>query len=206
VTFPQKTYDQGGKYLADYRMALFEAWQSVDAKAFSRAADMLETALHSRHVVFACGNGGSAAISNHLLCDFLKGIQTDTGLRPRVTSLSSHIELITAIANDIDYAEVFAYQLRTMAQPGDVLMTISSSGNSENIVRAIQWARENEVSSIALTGFEGGRSAGLADVNLHVRARNYGIVEDVHQSLMHSLAQYLRQHAMPADLVAQRRF
>jgi D-sedoheptulose 7-phosphate isomerase len=167
---------------------------------------MLDTAIRARRMIYSCGNGGSAAISGHLLCDFLKGIQTDTKLLPRVVSLASHIELITAIANHIDYAEVFAYQLRTMAAPGDVLITISSSGNSENIVRAIEWARGNGVGSISMTGFAGGRSKSLADVNLHVAAENYGVVEDIHQSMMHSLAQYLRQSAMPPELVPRRVF
>ena len=206
MSFPQQFHADGGSYLAAYRNAIFEAWRSLDANAVGRAADMLETAIVAGQTVFACGNGGSAAISNHLPCDFLKGVQTDTALRPRVISLGGHLELITAIANDIAYDEVFVYQLRTMARRGDVLMTISASGNSENVVRAIQWARDNRVSSIALTGFEGGRSAALADVNLHVPAANYGVVEDLHQSLMHVLAQYLRQRAMPAELIAQRRF
>ncbi len=125
-------------------------------------------------------------------------------LLPRVASLASQVELITAIANDIAYDEVFAYQLRTMAAPGDILITISSSGNSENIVRAIDCARQNGVASIAMTGFSGGRSAKLADVVLHVAAENYGIVEDVHQSMMHCFAQYLRQRAMsPHDAVSR---
>jgi len=206
MSFPEHVYTQGGDYLGSYRDALIEAWQSVDVHAASRAAKLLETAVVGGRTVFSCGNGGSAAIANHLLCDFIKGVQTDTALRPRVISLASHLELITAIANDIAYDEIFVYQLRTMATADDVLLTISSSGDSENIVRAIEWAHAHRVSSIALTGFDGGRSARLADVNLHVRAENYGIVEDVHQSLMHSLAQYLRQHAMLAELIPQRRF
>jgi phosphoheptose isomerase len=141
-----------------------------------------------------------------LLCDFLKGIQTDTKLLPRVVSLASHLELITAIANDIAYDEIFAYQLRTLAAPGDVLITVSSSGNSENIVRAIDWARQNGVATIAMTGFTGGRSAKLADIDLHVTAENYGIVEDVHQSMMHALAQYLRQSAMSPHHAVSRPF
>jgi D-sedoheptulose 7-phosphate isomerase len=206
MRFPGQAYPEGGDYLTAYREAIVAAWQSVDTAAASRAAKLLGDAIAGRRLIFACGNGGSAAIANHLLCDFLKGVQTDTELRPRVVSLSAHLELITAIANDIAYDEVFAYQLRTMAQPGDVLITISSSGDSENIVRAIRWARENAVQSIAMTGFDGGRSAGLAEVNLHVAATNYGVIEDVHQSMMHSLAQYLRQSAMASGLIAGRRF
>jgi D-sedoheptulose 7-phosphate isomerase len=206
MPFPEQIYSDGGGFIAAYRDALIEAWQSIDVDAVSQAADLLDAAIRGGHTIFACGNGGSAAIANHLLCDFLKGVQTDTQLRPRVTSLASHLELMTAIANDIAYEEVFAYQLRTLGRTGDVLLTISSSGNSENIVRAVRVAHENGLRSIAMTGFDGGRSAGLAEVNLHVKARNYGIVEDVHQSMMHSLAQFLRQRAMPAELAGQRVF
>lgn len=206
MSFPETAYLQAGDYLAAYRRTLVEAWQSVDPAALDRAATMLSTAIATGRTLFACGNGGSAAIANHLSCDCLKGIQTDTPLRPRVVSLAATIELITAIANDIAYEEVFAYQLRSLAQPGDVLITISASGNSENIVRALRWAGANRVGSIALTGFDGGRSAQLAAINLHVRAANYGIVEDIHQSLMHIMAQYLRQQAMPPELIPLRRF
>ena len=206
ASFPDKLYPTAGGYFTGYREAMAQAWTSVDAAAFERAATMLRDAIAAKRMIYACGNGGSAAISGHLLCDFLKGIQTDTALRPRVVSLASHLELITAIANDIDYGEIFAYQLRTMAAPGDVLMTISSSGNSENIVRAIDWARQNGVGTIAMTGFAGGRSAKLADINLHVAAENYGIVEDIHQSMMHALAQYLRQSAMAPGAHVSHRF
>ena len=153
-----------------------------------------------------CGNGGSAAIANHLLCDFQKGIQTDTAVKPRVVSLSSHPELITAIGNDIGFEDIFVFQLRTMARPGDVLMTISSSGNSENIVRCMKWAKDNGVPTIALVGFSGGRSGNMADVTIHVAAKNYGTVEDVHQSVMHLLAQYLRQSHMNDEQIACRKF
>jgi D-sedoheptulose 7-phosphate isomerase len=206
MAFPDRSYLRAGDYLAAYRHTLIEAWDSIDFLAAERAAAMLVKAIAEGRTVFACGNGGSAAIANHLACDCLKGVQTDTALHPRVVSLSATIELITAIANDIAYEEVFAYQLRSLAEPGDVLITISASGNSENIVRAVRWARDNRVGSIAFTGFDGGRSAALADVNLHVRAANYGVVEDIHQSLMHILSQYLRQQAMPKELIPRRRF
>jgi D-sedoheptulose 7-phosphate isomerase len=206
MSFPDRVYPNAGAYIAAYRDEMARAWASVDLSAFGRAAAMLDAAIRGRRTIYACGNGGSAAISNHLLCDVLKGARTDTDLRPRVVSLASHLELITAIANDIAYEEVFAYQLRTMGMPGDVLITISSSGNSENIVRAVDWARGNGLGTIAMTGFAGGRSATLAEVKLHVEAENYGIVEDIHQSMMHCLAQYLRQSAMPPELVARRVF
>ena len=206
MSFPDQTYASAGAYVGAYRDEIVRAWASVDLAALDRAAAMLLAAIRAGRIIYACGNGGSASIANHLHCDVLKGAQTDTQLQPKIVSLAGPLELVTAIANDIEYAEVFVYPLRTMAAPGDVLITISSSGNSENIVRAIDWARGNGVASIAMTGFAGGRSAGLADVNLHVAAENYGVVEDIHQSMMHCLAQYLRQSAMPAELVPRRVF
>ena len=109
MSFPDQTYPSAGAYIGAYRDEMAHSWASVDLAAFDRAAAMLDDAIRFGHMIYACGNGGSAAISGHLLCDFLKGIQTDTALRPKVVSLASHIELITAIANDIAYAEVFAY-------------------------------------------------------------------------------------------------
>ena len=206
MSFPDQTYPSAGDYVEAYRDEIVRAWTSVDPAAFDRAAAMLAAAIRAGRMIYACGNGGSASIANHLHCDVLKGAQTDTTLKPKVVSLAGPLDLVTAIANDIEYAEVFVYPLRTMAEVGDVLITISSSGNSENIVRAIEWARKNGVGSIAMTGFAGGRSKSLADVNLHVAAQNYGVVEDIHQSMMHCLAQYLRQSAMPPELVPRRVF
>ncbi|MDP6884049.1 MAG: SIS domain-containing protein, partial [Rhodospirillales bacterium] len=162
---------------------------------------------YARHAgVFACGNGGSASISNHLVCDHLKGVQTDTEVRPHVHSLATNMELLTAIANDLSYDDVFVYQLRTLAKAGDVLITISSSGDSENVVRAATWAQGNGLKVIAFTGFDGGRTAGLATAHLHVAGDNYGVIEDAHQSVMHVLAQYLRQARMNEGRIAQRKF
>lgn len=206
MTFPERPYPSVAHYFDAYAEQLGRALASVSHERLAAAERLLaEAVAHDAHV-YACGNGGSAAISNHLVCDHARGVSADTGLRPRVHSLSATIEMLTAVANDVAYAEVFAAQLRLFGRPGDVLITISSSGDSENVVRAVEWARANGMASIAMTGFSGGRTAGLADVNLHVDADNYGVVEDVHQSLMHVLAQYLRLARMPAELVAARKF
>ena len=206
MKFPVEIHASASEYWEHYRETVAAAASRVDTAALERAADLLIGLFSSGRTLYVCGNGGSASISNHLLCDFAKGIQTDTTLKPKVVSLSSHLELITAIGNDLEFAEIFAYQLQTFASAGDALLTISASGNSENIVRAVEWARGNGLATIAMTGFEGGRSAALADVNLHVPAKNYGIVEDVHQSIMHVFAQYLRMRLMEPGLVAKRHF
>ena len=206
MTFPDTPYSGIDDFFADYVHHYQQATQSVDRHKLDRAASILLDCYRRTGTVFSCGNGGSAAIANHLVCDHLKGCRTDTDLMPRVQSLSSNIETITAIANDIGYEDVFRYQLSPLARSGDVLITISSSGDSENVVRAVEWAKENNVKTIAMTGFDGGRTAEKADVNLHVTADNYGVIEDVHQSLMHVLAQYIRMQDMDADLISNRKF
>lgn len=206
MSFPDRKYASIQPYCDAYFERLAEAHRSVDRAAVERACAMLERGLRDGVTLFTCGNGGSAAIANHLLCDYVKGVQTGTTYRPRVISMSANLELMLAIGNDICFEDIFLYQLRTMGRAGDILMTISSSGNSENIVRPVSWAKDNGLRTIALTGFSGGRSAGLADVNIHVAAANYGVVEDVHQSIMHIIAQYLRQSEMAEDAVTESSF
>lgn len=206
MSFPERGFEHVADYADSYFARVAEAAASVDRDALAAALTSLEHAYEHRRWVYVCGNGGSAAISNHLVCDHTKGARTDNDLLPRVTSLSANIEVISAIANDISYDDVFVYQLSTLAHTDDVLITVSSSGDSENVVRACEWATQNGLRTIAMTGFGGGRTSSLAEVNLHVDADNYGVVEDVHQSLMHVLAQYIRQARMPEELIAERKF
>jgi phosphoheptose isomerase len=196
LAFPVRPYASASSYFEAYAASSALAGSSIEPAALDKAAGILVDAYQIGATVFACGNGGSAAIANHLQCDHLKGVRTATDLVPRVVSLSTSIELITAIANDIDYAEIFAYQLQSQSAPGDVLVAISSSGRSANIVRALQWAREHDLRTIALTGFGGGEALDIADVSIHVSGENYGVVEDLHQAVMHALAQYIRQSRM----------
>lgn len=204
--FPLTTYGTASAYGAEYFHTLAKAAQRIDLKQVDKAASILLNAVNAGNRIYSCGNGGSAAIADHLCCDVLKGVRTGTDLKPDVTSLVSTVSLITAISNDIGYDAVFRYQLESIAKAGDVLITISSSGNSPNIVHAVEWAKANGVSTIALTGFEGGQSARLADVSIHVPAENYGVVEDIHQSIMHMLAQYLRQAHMDPKAVPATKF
>ena len=117
-------------------------------------------------------------------------------------SLSTNVELLTAIANDLGYENVFVYQLQSQARPGDVLIAVSSSGRSPNIVRALSWARDHGLRTIAITGFGGGDARTTGRGRIHVDSTNYGIVEDLHQAVMHALAQYIRQSRMSADAIS----
>jgi phosphoheptose isomerase len=202
VTFPAAAYGSAAWYFDAYAEEQARVIGSVEPAVLDKAAAILIEAYTRGAVVFACGNGGSAAIANHLQCDHLKAIRTKTDLVPRVVSLSTNVELLTAIANDLEYEEVFAYQLQSQASPGDVLIAISSSGRSPNIVRALMWARDHGLHTIAFTGFDGGGARAAAEVSVHVDGANYGIIEDLHQVIMHALAQYIRQSRMSADAIS----
>ena len=206
VRFPSQRYDSAEAFSRDYAQEIAMALATVDAGEIDRAAKVLNAAYDRDAGVFACGNGGSASIANHLQCDHVKGVRMGTDLRTRVMSLNTNVELFSAIANDVGYDSVFEFQLESQARPGDVLVVISSSGRSRNIVRALEWAAANELETIALTGFDGSPARDLALVSIHVRSSNYGVIEDAHQACMHLLAQYVRQSRMAADSVAAQVF
>jgi histidinol-phosphate phosphatase family protein len=199
--FPGLPYESAATYFSAYAEETARAASSVEATAFARAAAILLDAYTRGATVFSCGNGGSASIANHLQCDHTKNVAKSTDLSPRVTSLSVNVELLTAIANDLAYEHVFTHQLQSQSRPGDVLIAVSSSGRSANIVGALSWARDHGLRTISLTGFDGGAARTIADVSIHVNGTNYGIVEDLHQTIMHALAQYIRQSRMtPATI------
>ncbi|WP_257554420.1 SIS domain-containing protein [Sphingobium sp. CFD-2] len=200
--FPDRTFPEAAPYASEYFARLNAASATINPDSLNAAANLILDTTKTGKRIYSCGNGGSAAIANHLVCDCLKGIRSDTALRPKVHSFSTTVELITAIVNDIGSEEMFSFQLSSMAEAGDLLIAISSSGSSPNIIRVLELARTIGVRTIAMTGFTGGKSAQIADVSLHVECENYGIVEDIHQSLMHILAQYCRHREIddPAKL------
>jgi len=202
VKFPIAPYASMASYFDAYVQEMFIAAKTINPAALENAAEILLEAYLRRARMFSCGNGGSASIANHMQCDHVKGIRTATDLSPHVLSLSTNVELLTAIANDTSYENVFVYQLQSQSAPGDVLVAVSSSGRSPNVVAALTWAREHGVRTIAVTGFDGGAARAIAEVSVHVQCTNYGIVEDLHQAIMHALAQYIRQSRMSADAVS----
>jgi D-sedoheptulose 7-phosphate isomerase/D-glycero-D-manno-heptose 1,7-bisphosphate phosphatase len=201
VKFPMATFASAASYFDAYAEEMARAAKTIDPEALDRAAGILLEAYIRGARMFSCGNGGSASIANHAQCDHVKGVRTETDLAPQVLSLSTNVELLTAIANDIGYENVFVYQLESQSRPGDVLMAVSSSGRSPNIVHALTWARDHGLRTIAITGFGGGPARDVAEVSIHTECTNYGIVEDLHQSVMHVLAQYIRQSRIGADAI-----
>jgi phosphoheptose isomerase len=150
-----------------------------------------EVRLHGG-TLWVAGNGGSAAISDHLVCDCTKATHVPDAGTLRAVSLTSNGALLTALANDIDYSQVFRVQLEYYLRADDAVLLISSSGSSPSVVAACEYARERGVPTIAFVGFDGGKLRTLADVTIWVPVRNYGICEDAHQAIMHCITQYMR--------------
>jgi D-sedoheptulose 7-phosphate isomerase len=192
MSFPTKKDLEIRNFIKGYKEKISEAFDSIEFDEFEKIALLLERSIKNGNKVFSCGNGGSSSISEHLVCDFVKGTSNETNIQPIVHSLTSNISLITAIANDVSYEEIFSYQLEKYAQSRDILIAISSSGNSPNIIKGIQCARALGLQTISFVGFDGGMAKNLTDYSIHINIDNYGICEDVHQSLMHILSQYLR--------------
>ena len=174
--------------LERYRGQVADLLAVLDFTAVSATASALRSARERGATVYIAGNGGSATTASHMVTDLMFGRGLpEPGLR--AIGLTDNQAVITATANDVSYDEVFARQLRRLARPGDVLILISASGNSPNVVRAAEVARELDVIVIGLTGFDGGRLAGLSDVSVHVPSPPdaYGPVEDVHLIVNHML-------------------
>ena len=179
-------------FLNCYSESIHKGIESIDHKNFLQIANILEKAILNKKNIFTCGNGGSSSIAEHFVCDFVKGVSTNTSLLPKAYSLNSNMPLVSAIANDIKYEDTFSYQLEKLGSKGDLLICISSSGNSKNIIKVINSASKLKIKTISLVGFNGGKAKKISDNCIHINISNYGIVEDVHQSIMHMLAQFIR--------------
>jgi D-sedoheptulose 7-phosphate isomerase len=157
----------------------------------------LERAYRDDRQVFIAGNGGSAGTASHMACDLVKtvlGTRPDPATRRfRVVSLTDNVPFITAVANDLGYEEIFTEQLAGLARPGDLLIVITGSGNSPNIVQAVQMARERGLRTAGLLGFDGGAVLPLLDTPVLVPAPHYGFVEDLHLVLDHLVTDYFRR-------------
>lgn len=178
-------------YLDGYRHALCEALGKVDTKALELTCKKIEEVTAQGGHIYAIGNGGSSAIADHLCCDWTKGTHTHNSPTILSHSLSANGALFTAVANDFGFENSFSRQVEFFGKKGDLLIAISSSGNSENILRAVRTAKERGLATVGLSGFEGGSLHKEADISLFVGVKNYGLVEDAHQALMHVIAQYI---------------
>ncbi len=161
--------------------------QELDPAQIQAFSDLIEEAYHAGKLVFIIGNGGSGANASHLCEDLAKCTLRDfeNQKRLRVLSLTDNTPWLMAVANDLHYDRIFIEQLKNLATPGDVLLAISGSGNSPNILKAVEWANANGMTTLGITGFSGGKLKPLAHKNLHVGIDDMGIVESLHQVVFH---------------------
>ena len=165
------------------------SWEGVDLLALDLLACWQE-----RRQVFLCGNGGSAGNAMHLANDFLSCVSNEVGSGIKAHALSANPSLLTCLGNDYGYDEIFGMQLAVQAEPGDLLIALSGSGNSPNIVRALEQARTKGMTSYAILGFSGGAAKALADVAIHFAVDDMQLSEDLQLIVGHMLMQWLYAH------------
>ena len=178
-------------FLETYLSDLVNSIKLSKIKQIEKASTKILQTFKKKGTIFVCGNGGSAAISNHYVCDYLKFLRQHTNLKPKVISLSSNLETITAISNDFSYDQIFKYQAESLFEKNDLVIVISSSGNSKNVKELVKYSKKKGVKIIGFSGFEGGYLKKYSDISIHIPADNYGISEDSHHILMHIILQYL---------------
>jgi D-sedoheptulose 7-phosphate isomerase len=183
-------------YLEQYTAALKEALDAFSPKEFEKIIAALAEAYKKDRQVFIAGNGGSAASANHFVCDFGKNaVPFASGKRRfRIISVSDNIEKITAIGNDISFDEIFSFQLGNLMNEGDVLIVISASGNSPNVVKACEFAKTKNAKIIVIAGFDGGKIKNFADAAMVVPLKSYEQIEDIHLVILHMIVYYFKNH------------
>jgi D-sedoheptulose 7-phosphate isomerase len=184
------------KFIAGYANRLSEVLASADWSGVSLLGkDMLE-AWHSGRQVFFCGNGGSAGNAVHLANDFIYGVAKRTGGGIKAVALSANPAVMTCLANDVGYDSIYSEQLAVLANEGDVLVTLSGSGNSPNILRVLEQAKAMNVKSYAILGYSGGMAKSLADVPIHFPVNDMQIAEDMQLVVGHALMQWLYENKL----------
>lgn len=171
----------------EYLGRVNEVIGQVDPAQVEKLSSVIERAYLDGRFVFIIGNGGSGANASHLCEDLAKCTLRDfeSQRRLKVLSLTDNTPWVTAVANDISYEHVFLEQLRNLSSPGDVLLAISGSGNSPNILRAVEWANNHELTTVGITGFGGGKLKSMGNHNFHVPIDDMGIVESIHLTVFH---------------------
>jgi D-sedoheptulose 7-phosphate isomerase len=171
----------------------------LPVQAIDRLAGMFLGAYEKGGTIFLFGNGGSASLASHMTCDLGKGTSSATGQRLRAVALTDNVALITAWANDTRYENIFAEQLENLLHPGDVAFAISASGNSPNVLAALNLARRMGAITAGITGFEGGQMKLLCDHCVVVPSDNMQIIEDLHLSIAHAVFRVVR-HGMNSGM------
>lgn len=171
--------------IRNYIACEIETLKKLDVEAINTALNLLLQAQKNHKRIFVFGNGGSAATASHIQNDFGKGISEYIEDKFRFQCLNDNVPTVMAIANDIGFEEIFRFQLRGVIEPGDVVMAISGSGNSKNVINAVEYAKSCHNKIIGLTGYSGGKLKELSDISLHVPVNSMQVTEDIHMIFDH---------------------
>ena len=183
-------------FASTYKSHLLRAINSVDLDLVDRAVVWFEDARDANRQVFVCGNGGSAATASHFVCDVLKGAASAGGKRFRILALNESMPTVTAYSNDVSYEAAFVEQLKNFANRGDLFLALSGSGNSRNVINAMEHANAAGCRTIALTGRDGGKLGPLAALHINVAEQHMGRIEDAHLMICHMIAYALMDNRL----------
>ena len=181
------------KELNAYREREMAVLKDLDLNSINCIMNVLEDARLQGKRIFICGNGGSAATASHFCCDFYKGVSENQKEKYNFECLNDNVPTLMAVANDIGYEEVFRFPLKNKMKSGDILIGISGSGNSKNVVNAMEYAKSIGGTTIAIVGYSGGKMKEMADYNIHVNINDMQITEDIHMMLDHMMM-YVLSH------------
>lgn len=193
IIFPKKNYKlKSSAFESDYIHNLKSTFDNLDLKKVSQISILFESAIKNNNNIFILGNGGSAAVSNHFVCDFNKGLKSIKKGKAKFISLTNSVEIITAISNDINFTQIFTNQLENFYKKGDLIYMMSCSGTSPNIINALKFCKKKKAKVIFITGFLKRKINFKFKVFINLSCRNYGICEDVFSSIMHITYQKLK--------------
>ncbi|AEV29545.1 phosphoheptose isomerase [Sphaerochaeta pleomorpha str. Grapes] len=173
--------------IENYWKLLSETFKSIDNWEIEKALNCLTKARDEKRFIYSIGNGGSAATASHFAGDFTKGLSLGREKKFRFISLTDNAPTVLSLANDVSYDSIFVEQLKNFLEPGDIVVAISGSGNSTNIIQAVEFANKKGATVIGLTGFDGGKLMQLSDIKLQVPLNNMQIVEDIHMIFNHMM-------------------
>lgn len=181
--------------IAEYLKYVEDSLKLINKDDVEKFVDMLKDAYEKNKMIFIIGNGGSSAIASHFAQDLAKGVIPDmnTEKRFKALSLTDNMPFITAVANDDGYENVFASQLKTYSNEGDLLIIISGSGNSPNVISAAKYAKEKKMKLAGITGFDGGKLKKLSDISIHIEMNDYCTVESIHTIILHYVILHLKE-------------
>ncbi len=176
-----------------YREESLLQWGNLDLNAIARLADQIVIAEKKGREIFVMGNGGSAATASHWATDLSKTAYVAGRPMIRCRSLSENIPYLTAIGNDLSFDDIFSRQLENILTLGDLVILISGSGNSKNLIKACLWAKKKKAQTVGILGFDGGKLKKMVDLPIIVPSTQYGVIEDMHMAIGHILTFYLKQ-------------